>query len=258
MILGETAIGRIESKAMVCPTWEELDDLVSGELPESRRAEMVDHAKTCAKCQEELRALLGVYSALHAEVLDEPCPSLEVLAPFAKQELAISEKTSVERHVARCPHCKLWIEVLLQSPLALMDDIAPNEVSSVDTKRALVYEMLDRLMPGRENLIATLWDRVQGMVNKLQELPMEQWPSFRGPATLSGALGFIGAPDHEMVSAAIILATGMATFDRAARGEVVLEQAGIKTAAQDIAQRFGAGRELTARLGEAASTVLLS
>ena len=81
--------------------------------------------------------------------------------------------------------------------------------------------------------------------------------SFTSPVQLVGALGFSDMTDSESTATSIILATTLYVSQQIQDGNIEATPEKIKTAVQESAIKFGAGKELQKRLIETATNILL-
>ena len=247
---------------MKCPQAEVLHDLVSGDLAESARAEVIAHVRSCAACKSQAQAFLLIYSALHARTATSECPTNEALNAYVAGGLSDAEMNKTRLHLEECARCEAYTELVAAPEESLQEVDEENKQLlqhgyAGEIGRAAAEDALAALMPEKPNLLGLLWDRVSAFIQQLGAEGMAQWPMGTGRREIAGALGFAGAPDPEIMSAAIIMATSLALAHQIEEHHVAAEPAAVRTAIRETATRLGAGKELVSRLSDALSTFLL-
>jgi anti-sigma factor RsiW len=247
---------------MKCPQAEVLHDLVSGELKESARAEVLAHLRGCADCKAQVREFLIIYSALQVEVASATCPTNEVLEAYNDGSLSEAEASRIRLHLEECMKCQAYTELTRATGEAPgTADREPafwiQEGYAGEIGRATAEEALAALLPAQSGLFGLLWERISGLAQRLRSEAVEQWTLRANQGAVAGALGFAGAPDPEVMSAAIIMMTSLALAYQLQEHHIAADAAAVRTAAIVTAGRLGAGRELTTRLSDTLSAILL-
>lgn len=247
---------------MRCPSAETLHDLVTGELADSARMEVLTHVRGCAACKSEVRELLLVYSALHAETVDTVCPTDEALDAYGAGGLSAGETSRIRLHLEECARCQGYIE-LAEVPATAFGRVNEGEPRlrepgyALEIGRAAAADALAALMPEGGSLFGLLWGRVLSLVEDVRAGRREQTTVRAKQGGIAGALGFTGAPDPETMSAAIIMATALTLAYQLEEHQIPAEPAAVRTAVGEASSQFGAGKELIARLSDTLSTLLL-
>jgi anti-sigma factor RsiW len=247
---------------MKCPPAEVLHDLVSGDLTDSARMEVIAHVRGCAACKLHAREFLVIYSALHAKIAGTPHPTDEVLVAYVGGRLDPGESQGIRLHLEECARCKAYTE-LAAAPVegsretdGEKDDLLQQGYAG-EIGRAAAADALAALMPGNQQLLGLFWERVSTFIQRLGAEGMAQWPIGAGRGEIAGALGFAGVPDPEIMSAAIIMATSLSLAHQIEEHHVAAEPVAVRTAVRETATRLGAGKELVSRLSDVLSTFLL-
>lgn len=247
---------------MDCLDKETLQDLVDGELQKSKIPQVIEHVRSCDKCKTEFREILSLYDALSEAVAEVSCPSRDTLKRYAQKALSTEEMDKIKEHIEFCNRCEsyLWLFKASEAELA---DWEANEKLSYQKFRAknLGYdaakESLKKLLPSKTKLFDRIWGSVLNLVLDLKDKATDQWPAFKSPGQLVGALGFSEASDPESTATSIILATTLLVAQKISDGETKAVSEDIEAAVLDAAKRFGAGKELQKRLIETVPEILL-
>lgn len=247
---------------MECPGEELIHDLVSDELEDARRPELIAHVHACPACMRQVRELLLIESAMELDAELSPCPSPATLTAFTAGRLSPIESDRVQAHVDTCEQCLSYLDPepsQAQTQAARPDEVAGTFAGAglTDVGQAAAGEILDAVLPGRRKLLDLLWARVSHLLQELRGRPLDQWPSLAAAGPAAGALGFSGVPDPETLSTALVLATTLALTDQIAEGTLAPEPVAIQASARQVASQLGAGKELTSRLSEILPVVLL-
>jgi len=123
-------------------SFEELEELVLGELDPKRQNEIMAHASTCSQCREELawlRAEAQLFDACAKDERPPPPPFAEVLArarkPTVRARLPLVAFMGVAQAAAAV--AALWFALPARTPMnTTPPPIAPEELMSHD-ERAL-------------------------------------------------------------------------------------------------------------------------
>lgn len=246
---------------MKCPDKELLQDLVDGELSESKIPHVVEHIRSCGHCKTEFTEIFAVHNALTEIVTEDTCPSIEDLDAYAQQKLALDQIDTVKQHAELCGRCRsyLW---LFQASEAELESWQADEQAAFEEFKAkkLGYEpareILGKLLPTGMNMFDQLWQSVLVFVADLKDNAVEQLPSFTTPVQLAGVLGF-SETEPETTATSIILATTLYVSQQISDGSIKAGPSEIETAIQKAAIQFGAGKELQKRIAEIAPEILL-
>lgn len=247
---------------MHCPDKETLQDLVDGELQKSKVPQVIEHIRLCDKCKTEFREILSLYNALSKAVAKDVCPSIDALKNYAQKALPTEEMDKVKEHIEFCNRCESYLWLFRASEAELAEWQANEKLSYQKFRaRSLGYdaakESLKKLLPGKVELFDRIWESVLNLVVDLKNKTAEQWPTFKSPGQLMGVLGFSETSDPESNATSIILATTLFVAQEIADGEVNTTLEDIRAAVLDAAQRFGAGKELQARLSETVPELIM-
>jgi anti-sigma factor RsiW len=247
---------------MKCPQAEVLHDLASGELDEGARMEVLAHVRGCANCKAQIREFLLIYSALQIEVASVTCPTSEALEGYVDGTLSEAEASRIGLHLEECMKCQAYTELAratAEAPGTAGREPAHwlQEGYAGEIGRATAEEALAALMPAQSGLFGPLWERISDLAQRLRTEAVEQWTIRANQGAVTGALGFAGVPDPEVMSAAIVMLTSLALAYQLQEHHIAADAAAVQTAAIETAGRLGAGRELTARLSDMLPAILL-
>ena len=238
---------------MDCPRDDTLHDLVSAELSAAKRADVLDHVRSCDSCKADVRRLLVLYWALQRGTGKEECPPAKLLAGYAREQLAAGEHQQVEKHVAHCARCASYVELvgMSEEERGAATEAAKaefHEALAEDLGRRVSEQALVKLLPGREELLDLLWERIVALIRDLRTKSRDEWPVLRERQQLAGALGFAGDPDAETRAAVTIIGTMVYTAWAVVSEEVQTKPDALRKLAHGTATRLGAGKQLATRL----------
>jgi anti-sigma factor RsiW len=240
---------------MGCPDPDTLQALVDNELTVEKRREVVEHVRSCESCLDELRHLLIITKGVGMAVNGDPCPSDTELTLYASVKAGEDLTRQIKGHLERCEACQSLVEFMTADAETRQarEDLARAEFEDAlieERARLAASAAMEELLPGRAPLFNQLWDKAVELTRDLRGLSPDAWPNFRVGHQLAGALGFTSAPDAEVTAASVILATSLVATSHAAHTEGGMSHEELSAVCLDYARRFGAGRELAARLAE--------
>ena len=237
---------------MDCPSKENMQGFIDGELAEEQSLSIIKHIRSCDTCKTELREILALCRILDLAVSADRCPSLDALENYAA--CTETEKdTAITEHIEFCHSCRSYVWAFSASDQELADwqkqeALAYDEFKAKELGYNPAREALQKLMPTKIELLDKLWQATLTFVLGLKDMAMSSWPSFNTGTHLVGALGFAEEYDPENDAASVILATTVYISQAVNEGQLKPCQPDLETAVRDIGARFGAGRELQRKL----------
>ena len=247
---------------MNCPNKETMQDFIDGELPKARNRQIAEHIRSCYACKIELREILTLYDALNQIVGKDKCPSLGTLKHYADNTCADDKVAGIKDHIEFCYRCRSYVWTFQASEEELQewqtqDELAYQKFKARNLGYNAAQETLQKLLPGKMELLDKAWQSVLMFVLDLKDKAIENWPSFDKGTHLIGALGFAESYDPETDAASVILVTTLYISQAVSDGQIKPCQKDIDAAVKEAAVKFGAGKELTKRLIETIPPLIL-
>ena len=240
---------------MNCPSKEDLQDFMDGELPEAKSRSIIDHIRSCQTCKDELREVFSLQRVLGKVVDRDICPSMETLESYADNTCTAGEMARIKEHIDSCGRCKSYVWAFGASEKELanwqkQDDLAYREFETQNLGYDAAEAALGQLLPGKMELLDKAWQSVRAFVQDLKDKALESWPSFVGGPRLVEALGFAEPSDPEDDAASIILVTTLYISQAVSDGRVQPSPKDMEPAIRKVSEKLGAGKELQKRLIE--------
>ena len=228
---------------MQCPHENTLDDLVCGEIEGSARETLIEHVRQCASCKSHVKELLSIYQGLAAKVQAEPCTPDKLLEAYVTQQLPSSEMEKVRKHAEECLQCHAYLEVIATATQtaatgADLDRILYEQSDPQIIARRASEKVVERLMPGRQELFSMLW----GFITRLFDTQTGSPKLTINAEAIVGALPFSGPPDPDVTSAAIVVTAALIISQQITEGSLAGERDTVEAAVVQVAQELGAGR----------------
>ena len=238
---------------MACPSKEDMQDFMDGELPEAKSRPIIEHIRSCNTCKNELRQVFSLHGILNKVVDKDQCPSLETLESYADNTCASEEIGKIKEHIDLCGRCRSYVWAFQASEEQLtdwqkQDELAYQEFEAQNLGYNSAKETLQQLLPGKMELLDNAWQSVRAFVQDLKDKAIESWPSFDREPRLVEALGFAEPYDPQTDTAFIILVTSLYISHAVSDGHIKPSPKEMEPAIKEVSVKLGAGKELQQRL----------